>query len=70
MAINIPYSDAPVIDYNPYASGNKRYGSGARSAPNVGAVRDKTGYAERDLKAKARRQAITDQLSQGQRRLF
>lgn len=44
-------------EFNPYASGKKHYGGG-RHAPNVGAVRNKTGYAKRSLKAKARRDAL------------
>ena len=46
--------------FNPYAVGNKIYGAG-RSAPNIGPV-DPLGYQERDLKAKARRQAILNKL--------
>lgn len=42
--------------YNPFAVGNKIYGSG-RSFPTMGPV-DKTGYRERDLKAQAKRAAV------------
>ena len=42
--------------FNPYAAGNKVYGGG-RPAPTYGAV-DKTGYAIRDGKAAARREAL------------
>lgn len=40
----------------PYAVGNKIYGGG-RSFPTIGPV-DKLGYAERDAKHKARRDAV------------
>lgn len=45
--------------YNPYAAGRKRYGGG-RDAPNVGPVDSAgaVGYAERDAKAAARRNAV------------
>ena len=42
--------------FNPYAAGNKAYGTG-RPAPTYGQV-DKTGYAMRDGKAAARRDAL------------
>lgn len=42
--------------FNSYSAGEKVYGSG-RSFPTMGAV-DKTGYQERELKAKARKNAI------------
>jgi len=48
-----PTSDS---GFNPYAAGKKHYGSG-RSMPTTGAV-DKLGYAERDSKAAARREAL------------
>ncbi len=41
---------------NPYAAGNKIYGGG-RSFPTMGPV-DKLGYAERDAKHSARRDAL------------
>jgi hypothetical protein len=43
-------------DFNSYAAGNKVYGNGS-SAPTMGMV-DPLGYAERDLKAKARKSAL------------
>lgn len=43
--------------FNPYAAGNKRYGAG-RSMPNIGPVAHPQGYAERDNKAQARKNAI------------
>lgn len=48
------------------AAGNKVYGSG-RSMPTIGPV-DPTGYAERDRKTKARRNAMLAQIQamQGQ----
>jgi len=42
--------------FNPYAAGAKTYGA-VSGSPNLGPV-DKTGYAARDLKAKARKQAV------------
>jgi hypothetical protein len=50
--------------FNPYAAGNKHYGSGLRSSPNIGPV-DRKGYAERDLQTKARRNAILQRLRSG-----
>lgn len=37
-----------------YAAGLRTYGAGGRSAPNVGAVRNKGGYNERDQRIAAR----------------
>jgi hypothetical protein len=42
--------------FNPYAAGAKTYNA-VSSSPNMGPV-DKTGYAERDMKKKARKQAL------------
>ena len=42
--------------FNPYAAGAKSYGTGT-PAPNYGPV-DKTGYAMRDGRAAARRDAL------------
>lgn len=44
------------MGFNPYAAGNKVYGSG-RPMPTVGPV-DKAGYKERDKKAAVNRTAI------------
>lgn len=46
--------------FNPYAVGNKVYGSG-RFFPTSGPV-DKSGYRERDSKHKARQQAILNRM--------
>jgi hypothetical protein len=43
--------------FNPYAAGKKHYGAG-RSMPTSGKIANKYGYAERDAKAKARREAL------------
>lgn len=43
--------------FNSYAAGNKVYGSG-RSFPNLGPTSDPLGYAERDAKVKAKRNAV------------
>lgn len=65
MAIEHPlrrtFASAPQggAGFNSYAAGKKHYGTG-RSAPNVGktAAAGKLGYAERDAKAEARKQAL------------
>lgn len=56
--------DMPIVrddmkgnGFTPYAAGKKRYGTG-RSAPNVGATGNMAGYAMRDGKAAARRDAL------------
>ena len=54
------FQSRKTISVNPYAVGKKIYGGG-RSFPNIGPV-DKLGYRERDLKHKARRQAILNRL--------
>lgn len=43
--------------FNKYAAGSKIYGGG-RPMPTTGKVMDKKGYTERDVKAKARREAL------------
>jgi hypothetical protein len=43
--------------FNAYAAGKKHYGTG-RSMPTVGKIANKAGYKERDVKAKARRDAL------------
>lgn len=43
--------------FNSMAAGRKSYGAG-RPMPTSGKVTDKKGYAERDGKAKARREAL------------
>ncbi len=50
------YTPRVAYEFNPYAVGNKIYGGG-RSFPTSGAV-DPTGYRERDLQTKARRDAL------------
>lgn len=47
--------------FNPYAAGNKHYGSG-RPMPNIGPVAHPIGYDERDNRAKARKNAIMRRL--------
>lgn len=51
--------------FNTYAAGRKIYGGG-RSNPTSGPV-DKIGYRERDLKHRARRQAVLNRLRKQQR---
>ena len=43
--------------FSAYAAGNKSYGSG-RPMPTMGKVQDKSGYAMRDGKMAARREAL------------
>ena len=43
--------------FNPYAAGNKTYGSG-RPIPTIGPVASPQGYDERDNRARARMNAI------------
>jgi hypothetical protein len=59
----VPNPNPGAQGYNNYAAGAKRYGSG-RSMPNIGAVSGQglMGYANRDAKAKARKQAIMRRL--------
>lgn len=52
-----------TFEFNPYAAGSKTY-NGVSKSPTRGAV-DKTGYANRDRKLKARRNAILAKM-QGQ----
>jgi hypothetical protein len=52
--------------FNPFGTGNKVYGSG-RSMPNLGPTSSPEGYAERDKKAKARRNAMLRRLKATQR---
>lgn len=51
-----PESRAGTPEAN-YAAGIRRYGAGMRSAPNIGAVRNKGGYNERDRRLAAQREA-------------
>lgn len=50
-------------EFNPYAAGAKIYGNMTQS-PTSGPV-DKSGYAERDRKLKARRNAILAKIQAG-----
>jgi len=54
-----PYENKPN-SFNSYAAGAKVYGSG-RSNPTSGPV-DPSGYRERDLKTKAKRNALLRRL--------
>ena len=53
----VPRNDMGGNGFTPYAAGKKRYGTG-RSAPNMGATGNMAGYAMRDGKAAARRDAL------------
>jgi hypothetical protein len=57
-----PKPGAP-INFNSYAAGDKKYGSG-RSMPNIGPVSGMgmMGYANREQRAKARKDAIMRRL--------
>lgn len=52
----LAYMQGRGQQFSPYSAGRKTYGGG-RSAPNVGAS-DKSGYRERDNKAKGLRNAL------------
>lgn len=60
------YLQGTIQTFNPYGAGRKVYGSG-RSAPNIGPTASPEGYAERDLKARARRRAMLNRLKASQR---
>jgi hypothetical protein len=62
-----PYQGKPY-DFNSYAAGNKIYGGG-RSFPTMGPV-DIMGYRERDLKTKAKRNAMLRRLKAGNTKNF
>lgn len=53
----LPYLQGRGQSTNAYGTGSKVYGGG-RSAPNVGPVRNMSGYRERDAKAKGMREAL------------
>lgn len=55
-------------NFNSYAAGNKVFGGG-RSMPTLGPV-DPTGYRERDLKLKARRNAVLRRLKANKNKKF
>lgn len=44
--------------FNPLAAGDKQYGLSGTTAPNVGPVRNRGGYAARDTKLAAQRAAL------------
>ncbi len=52
-----------TFEFSPYAAGSKTYGQAMKS-PTSGPV-DKTGYKARDLKMKARRNAILGKMKAG-----
>lgn len=49
-----------TFEFNPYAAGRKIYGQ-VGSSPNMGPV-DKTGYADRDRRLAARRNAVLQRM--------
>lgn len=57
--------NGPAYDFNSYAAGNKVYRGGSTS-PHSGGGLDKLGYAERDLKHRAKRNAILRRLKKHQ----
>lgn len=54
--------------FNKYAAGDKRYGIAQNRGPNTGMALDRSGYAERDMRLQARRNAMLRrmQAQQGQ----
>jgi hypothetical protein len=64
----IAYLQGRGQSFSSYAAGPKRYGGG-RSAPNVGPS-DKSGYRERDRKAKSKREAMLRRLQAAQKGNF
>lgn len=53
--------------FNPYAAGNKQYGA----TPNIGPMRDKTPFQERDMNATTKRNAMLRRLkARGARRFM
>lgn len=54
----LAYLQGRGANFQPYGAGNKQYGLSGRSAPNIGPVANREGYRERDLKAKATRNAM------------
>lgn len=57
----VPNSPPGQKAFNPYAAGNKTYGSG-RPMPTIGPVASPQGYDERDNRAQARKNAIQRRL--------
>lgn len=51
--------------YNPYAAGSKVYGPEGRANPTSGPV-DKAGYRQRDMHARAKRQAMLSRMQAAQ----
>jgi hypothetical protein len=47
------------VPINPYSAGKRVYSGGVR-APNTGAVANKTGYLQRDIKREAQQRALAD----------
>lgn len=56
------YLQGRTQGFQKYAVGNKRYGYGARSAPNIGPTNSPQGYAERDQMATQNRNALLRRL--------
>lgn len=56
-------------DFQSYAAGNKRYGFGTRTAPNIGPS-DKLGYRERDARNKLKRNALLRRMKAGNTKNF
>lgn len=65
----LAYVTGRGASFSNYAAGRKKYGSG-RNAPNVGPVRNRRGYKERDAKAKSKRAAMLRRLKAGQSRRY
>lgn len=52
-------------NFNAYSAGNKVF-NGSSNAPNRGPIADKTGYVERDNKAKGMREALLRRIKANQ----
>ena len=57
-----------TYEFSPYAAGSKTYGQTMKS-PTMGPV-DKTGYANRDRRLKAKRNAILAKMKAGNKGAF
>jgi hypothetical protein len=65
----LSYVTGRGANFNKYSAGKKRYGASGRSAPNIGPS-EKSGYRERDRKAKARRAAYLRRIKAGQQKRY
>lgn len=59
------YLQGSAQTFNPYGAGDKLYNN-TRTTPNLGPTANREGYAERDRKAKAKREAMLRKMQAGQ----